>query len=160
MIRFFQFSIIGCVLAISAVTCLRPASAQAVAEPVASVDLVLAADDARIAAMTEGDTEALREVLDDDLHYAHSNGTVDTKASLIELIASGRTKYLEYEPQPRRVTFPVPGIAVVTGRTDVVVENEKGRNALTLSYLALWREVRGAWRFLAWQSARLPPAQP
>lgn len=131
-----------------------------VAEHASATDLILAADDRRIEAMTRVDAAALDAILDDDLHYAHSSGTVDTKDSFIDLVTSGRTKYLEYEPQPRRVTFPLPGVAIMTGRTDVVVENEKGRNAFTLSYLAVWREVRGEWLFFAWQSARLPPAQP
>jgi hypothetical protein len=27
-----------------------------------------------------------------------------------------------------------------------------------LNYLAVWREEKGAWRFLAWQSCKNPPA--
>lgn len=117
---------------------------------------VVEADDARIAATMKADGTALGAILDDDLHYAHSNGTVDTKQSFIDQVVSGQLKYLEYEPLRREVTFPREGIAIVTGRARVVVESGKGRSEFTLSHLAVWREVAGDWKFLAWQSARLP----
>lgn len=135
----------------------RDAAAQAVVEVDTKVAAVFEADDARIAAMTSADETALTAILDDELHYAHSSGMVDTKKSFIDLVVSGRSKYLEYEPLAREVTFPRDDVALMTGRARVVVENEKGRNEFTLSYLAVWRRVRGEWKFLAWQSARLPP---
>lgn len=118
---------------------------------------VLEADDARIAATTKADESTLKAILDDDLHYAHSNGAIDTKESFIEHVVSGRLKYLEYDPIEREATCPREGIALVKGRARVVVESAKGRSEFTLSYLAVWRDVGGSWKFLAWQSARLPP---
>lgn len=141
-------------VALLVVVC-RPAASQVVVDAAADTETVLAADDRRIAAMTTVDTTALEAVLDDDLRYAHSNGTVDTKQSFIDLVESGRTKYLEYRPAERHVTFPAEGIALVAGRAELVVENDTGRNAITLSYLAVWREVQGEWKLRAWQSARL-----
>lgn len=118
-----------------------------------------AADDARIAAMVTADTAALEPLLSVDLRYAHSNGTVDTKASLLDLVGSGRTRYVAYDVAAREFTFPAPGIALMTGRADVEVETAEGRRGMVLAYLAAWRLERGAWRFLAWQSARLPPPE-
>lgn len=132
------------------------AVAQVAVTAATSSELVLEADDARIRAMTTVDEPALEAILDDDLHYAHSNGTVDTKESFIDLVGSGRSKYLEYEPLQREVTFPRGDMALMTGRARVVVENDNGRNEFTLGYLAVWRQVQGEWKFLAWQSARLP----
>ena len=151
---------IGSREALAQATAERDSAIAAERDSATTADVVIAADDRRIEAMTRVDAAALDAILDDDLHYAHSSGTVDTKDSFIDLVTSGRTKYLEYEPHQRRVTFPVTGIAVMAGRADVVVENDKGRNAFTLSYLAIWRKVRGQWLFHAWQSARLPPSQP
>lgn len=136
------------------------AFAQAVAEIAADQAEVLAADGVRIEAMTTADRPLLEEILDDDLHYAHSNGVVDTKDSLIDLITSGRTTYVAYEPAERHVSFPVEGIAIVSGRAAIVVRNQQGRNEFTVSYLAVWRRAIDGWKFLAWQSARLPPATP
>lgn len=135
----------------------RDAAAQAVVEVDTKVAAVLEVDDARIAAMTSVDETALTAIFDDELHYAHSSGMVDTKESFIDLVVSGRSKYLEYESLERDVTFPRDDVALMAGRARVVVENDKGRNEFTLSYLAVWRQVQGEWKFLAWQSARLPP---
>ncbi len=121
-------------------------------------EAVLAADDARIAAMRAPDRGALEEVFSDDLHYAHSNGVVDTKTSFIEILTSGTTKYLGYDHQERRATLAAPGVAVVSGRARIQAESKGAQMDSVLSYLAVWRLEEGKWRFLAWQSCRLPPA--
>ena len=121
---------------------------------------VLQSDDARIAAMKKADRAALEAIFSDDLHYAHSNGVVDTKASFVEVLTSGATKYLAYELQERRVSLPAPGVALVSGRARIQAESKGGQMDAVLSYLAVWRLEKGAWRFLAWQSCRLPPVQP
>jgi ketosteroid isomerase-like protein len=115
-----------------------------------------AADDARIAAMREPDRAALEAAFSDELRYAHSNGVVDTKASFIEILTTGKTKYLGYDLVERQFTFPAPGIALMTGKARIQAESAKGKMDSVLSYLAVWREENGAWRFLAWQSCRLP----
>ena len=57
---------------------------------------VLKADDERTAAYTAADKEKLDAILSDDLRYAHSNGGVDTKSSMIEALTSGKTKYKSF----------------------------------------------------------------
>lgn len=126
------------------------------AAPPAATAALVAADDARIAAMRQPDRAALEAAFSDELRYAHSNGIVDTKASFIEILVSGKTKYLAYDPVERQFTFPAPGIALMTGKARVQAESPKGKMDNTLSYLAVWREENGAWKFLAWQSCRLP----
>jgi hypothetical protein len=46
----------------------------------------------------------------------------------------------------------------MTGRFDVkaVVGNSAAES--TIGYLAVWRLEQGEWKFLAWQSCKLPPA--
>lgn len=114
------------------------------------------ADDTRIAAMKATDRPQLAAIFSDELHYAHSSGTVDTKASFIDALVGQRTKYVAYEHEERKFTFPAPGIALMTGRARLEVANAAGGMKATLSYLAVWREEQGQWRFLAWQSCRLP----
>lgn len=131
--------------------------AQANDAPIAALT---AADDARIAAMKSPTKEALTAVFSDDLHYAHSNGIVDTKTSFIDVLTSGATKYLGYDHQQRQFTFPAPGIALMSGQTRIQAVTAKGQIDSILSYLAVWRLEEGQWRFLAWQSCRLPTANP
>ena len=113
-------------------------------------------DDARVAAMKAADREKLTAIFSADLRYAHSSGTVDTKQSYIESLTSGRTKYLTLDYEERAFTFPAPGIALMTGRAHVKVANATGEVDMQLSFLSVWREENGKWRFLAWQSCKLP----
>ena len=115
------------------------------------------ADDARVAATKSADREKLTAIFSDDLRYAHSSGTVDTKQSFIESLTSGRTKYVALDYEERAFTFPAPGIALMTGRAHVKVANATGGVDMLLSFLGVWREENGHWRFLAWQSCKLPP---
>ena len=119
-----------------------------------------AADDARVAAMLAADRSALTALLSDGLHYAHSSGTVDTKDVFIDLLASGKTRYLGYEHVERRFSQVAPGIALMTGRARIQAQSARGTMDSVLSYLAVWRLEEGRWRFLAWQSCRLPAAEP
>ena len=114
------------------------------------------ADTERVAAMKSADREKLAAILSDDLRYAHSSGTVDTKQSFIESLTSGRTKYVALDYEERAFTFPAPGIALMTGRAHVKVTNATGEVDMLLSFLSVWREENGRWRFLAWQSCKLP----
>ena len=135
-------------LCLAWVPCIRAEDARTAA--------LAAADDARVAATKTADREKLAEIYSDDLRYAHSSGTVDTKQSYIESLTSGRTKYLTIEYEERTFTFPAPGIALMTGRAHVKVANATGEVDMVLSFLSVWREENGKWRFLAWQSCKLP----
>jgi len=119
------------------------------------------ADDDRVAAFKAGDSAGLGAILSDELRYAHSNGVVDNKATLIDVIVSGRTKYVGYDYEERSFTFPAPKIALMAGRAHIKAETATGGMDGVLSFLAVWREeADGKWRFLAWQSCRLPAKAP
>jgi hypothetical protein len=119
---------------------------------------VQTADKARVAAMQSGDRDKLGAIFSDDLRYAHSSGVVDTKATFIDILATGKTKYVGYDYEEQSFTFPAPGIALMTGRAHVKAVTATGEMDSVLSFLAVWREENGQWRFLAWQSCKVPPA--
>ncbi len=121
---------------------------------------VQAADDARIAAMQKPSPEALQTILSDALRYAHSNGLVDTKTSLIDSLVQGKTRYLQMQYEEREFTFPAPEVALMSGRVKVHVQTPTAEITATLLFLGAWKLEKGAWRFLAWQSCKIPPAQP
>jgi ketosteroid isomerase-like protein len=155
------------IVVVATIACVRGGRAeQAVVSPPAAVPHreelaaeVLAADDARIAALTSGDVETLAGWLADDLRYVHSNGAVDTKESFLELVRSGRSRYAAYEPLERTVRFPAADVALDSGRARLRVETADGPIEATFHYLACWRRDVDGWRFTAWQSAR-PPQSP
>jgi ketosteroid isomerase-like protein len=126
----------------------------------ASLTSIRAADEQRVAAVKGSDAARLASILSDDLRYAHSTGGVDTKKSYIESLTSGRLKYVDYDYEERNFTFPAPGVALMTGRVHVKSKTATGESESVLGFLAVWREEKGEWKFLAWQSCKLPPAKP
>ena len=117
-----------------------------------------ATDDARVAAMKARDGAKLAGYLSDDLHYAHSNALVDTKASFIELITSGKAKYLRLDYAQRDFTFPAPGMATMTGFFDVKAVINEATTESRICFLGVWRQEKGEWKLLAWQTCKVPPA--
>lgn len=122
----------------------------------AGLAAVKAADKARVAAMQSADKDKLSAIFSDELRYAHSNGVVDTKPSFIEILTAGKTKYVGYDYEEQNFTFPAPGIALMTGRAHIKAVTATGEMDNVLSFLAVWRQEHGEWRFLAWQSCKLP----
>ena len=117
-----------------------------------------AADDERVAAILSGDAKRLNAIFSDALSYTHSNGDFDTKSTYLGKLVSGSTKYTTYQyAGERKFTLLAPGIAMMNARVRIIGRSEAtpDLNILT-SVLALFREEQGKWRFLAWQSARLP----
>lgn len=129
-------------------------------EKPADLAAVIAADEARVAAFKKPTAEALEKIFSSDLHYAHSTGVVDTKASFIDVLASGKTRYVAVDYEDRDFSFPAPGIALMTGRVRIQAVTPDAALDNLLSFLAVWRLEEGRWRFLAWQSCRLPPPAP
>ena len=131
---------------------------QAFAEENPQLAAVKATDKARVTAMQSPDRDKLSAIFSDDLRYSHSNGVVDTKASFIDILTTGKTKYVGYDYEEQNFTFPAPGIALMSGRAHVKAVTATGEMDSVLSFLAVWREEGGQWRFLAWQSCKLPAA--
>lgn len=121
---------------------------------------VRAADDERVAATIAADPVRLDALLADQLHYAHSNGFIDTKASFIESLTSRRVVYESSDYAQRDFIPAGPGIVLMKGRVRFKVGLGAERNLIDLNFLAVWREEGGRWRFLAWQSSRNPPPAP
>lgn len=115
-----------------------------------------AADDRRVAAIVNRDKLALENVFSKDLRYAHSTGAVDEKAGYVDLIISGRTKYIVYDYLERKFTFPAPTVALMAGKVHIKSITGASENDSILSYLAVWRKEDETWRFLAWQSCKHP----
>lgn len=145
------------VLCASALSCVH---AQDDSRTTALTTALTTADNARVGAMLRPDSAALGAALSDELRYAHSNGIVDTKDSLIDTLLKGRTKYLSYDYEERKFSFPAPEIALMSGRAHIKAATASGEMDSVLSYLSVWRLEKGQWRFLAWQSCRLPAAKP
>jgi hypothetical protein len=117
---------------------------------------VLAAEDARFAAMVAGDAEGLRRALAEDLEYVHSTGVAEGRDELIASITSGRTRYAAVTGLERQVVMLAPDAALVRGTGRFAVFAGTTPLELKLRYLAVYSREEGAWRLRSWQSLRQP----
>lgn len=115
-----------------------------------------AADDARVAAMVSGEPARLAAVFSDELLYVHSSGKADTKASFTEALTSGKSKYNAITYEQREFREVAPGLVLMNGRCRVKLGKAAPFTELHLSFLAAYRLEKGQWRFLAWQSCKMP----
>jgi ketosteroid isomerase-like protein len=112
-------------------------------------------EERRYAAMIAADTAALDALLCDDLRYTHSNCVVDTKASLLDLLGSGKLAYRAARPVIDDVL--VHGdTAVLTGSMELDVTVGGADRTVKGRFTDVWVRDGGAWRFAAWQSTPLP----
>lgn len=124
--------------------------------PVADLDAVLAAEDARFAAMVAADPEAMRRWFADDLVYVHSTAVVEDREQLIAAIVSRRLQYLAIEPSARQVVFQGADAAFVHGVGHINARSGDKTLDFQARYLAVYGLQDGVWRLRAWQSLRLP----
>jgi hypothetical protein len=115
-----------------------------------------AADNERMAATKAADRSRLDAILSDQLHYAHSSGKIDTKASYIESLVTHSTVYESFEYKQQDFTVAAPGVVLMTGHVIVKVISNGAHLENDLNILAVWREEKGKWRFLAWQASKNP----
>jgi uncharacterized protein (TIGR02246 family) len=127
-------------------------------QPAASPDAaaVLAAEDARFAAMVAADAEAMRRFFAEDLAYVHSTGRVVNGEQLIREIQDGSLRYRAVTPLERQVDFMGPDSALVRGLARIEATAGTKPVEFQARYLAIYARDGGSWRLRAWQSLRLP----
>jgi hypothetical protein len=79
---------------------------------------VLASQDARFRAMIEEDLAKLNRLLDDDLHYSHTRGNVESKVQFLSTIESKRIDYIAAKRRDVEVRL-LGNTTVVTGLSDM-----------------------------------------
>jgi ketosteroid isomerase-like protein len=116
---------------------------------------VLAADDARYAAMIAQDFAALDRLLADDLLYTHSTAATDTKAAYLAALRGGKYRYKAARCEG--VTVRIHGTtAIVNGRGFIEVDVDGVPRSLTNAFMNVWVRTPEGWRMTAWQSTPVP----
>ena len=115
------------------------------------MDEILALEDRRIEAMVKGDVRALGEILADDLIYTHTTARLDTKASFIDAVKTGKSNYKSVDRKDVEVRS-LGDTAVVTGHAKFHV----GVNKFEARFIDVYAKRNGAWQMVAWQSTRVP----
>jgi ketosteroid isomerase-like protein len=109
----------------------------------------------RYAAMVDGDLDALDELLSDDVMYAHSDASVDSKASYLEMLRTGALIYHELEHTTEAVVSR-PGVVIVGGTMSGSIHMNGSAKTLNSRVAAVWIAEDGRWRLAAFQPTPIP----
>lgn len=120
---------------------------------------VKTAELARFKANVDADAKALGLLLADDLDYVHSNGDIDTKASFIESLTSGRRDYLSMTGDIQKVRI-YGDVAVIRGLARVTVATNGKSQDLDIGYSDTWIWKDNRWQLTGWHSSRYPASTP
>lgn len=117
------------------------------------MSLVVTSEEARFAAMSANNLEALEDLLEDDLHYVHGNGMVEGKAEFLRKIRSGERHYRRFASRGRKMRHE-NGFTFVFGEAEVEVDVEAGLIEDVLVYTAIYRDAPHP-RLMAWHAVKV-----
>ena len=115
---------------------------------------VARAVDAFSKAMIAADKAALESLTAEELSYGHSSPKVDTRASFVDSIVTGKSAFKTIDLT--RQTIQVVGdIAIVRAHfaSDIIPEGRPGH--VELEMLMIWQKRGGAWKLLARQAFKV-----
>jgi hypothetical protein len=118
------------------------------------VEVVLKTDQARLAAMMAGDGTALGRLMSEELVFVHSDGRTESKAAYVTNMLAGDTQYADAKTADVRTMEPAPGVVILFGAQQMRKRLGPTWSEVKLRFMAVWREERGTWRMVAWQSMR------
>jgi ketosteroid isomerase-like protein len=121
-----------------------------------AVEEVLAAEQARIAALERSDVAALTAIMAEDVSYVHASGKVDSRQSYLAAIRSGQLHYISWRPESLHVRV-LGDTAVLTGEYEVRVLDARVQSRpfdIDILILSVYARREGQWRQIAWQSTR------
>jgi len=126
------------------------------AKDVARETALKSAEMSRFEAQVNADAKALGNLLDDGLEYTHSNGDLDTKASFIDSLVTGKRDYISSTATIETVRI-FGDVGVIRGKAKVTVGGkDRQPQDLSIGYTDIWLWKNGRWQMTAWRSARLP----
>ena len=114
---------------------------------------VKAVEIARFASTVAGDSTAVGKVLADDLEYCHSSGVCETKAEYMEMMTSGKRKYVALVPTVNSVRM-FADVALVSGTATVTVSTDGKSQDIHIGFtdVYVWRDQR--WQMTSWRSTK------
>lgn len=114
---------------------------------------VKAVEIARFASTVAGDSKAVGQVLADDLEYCHSNGMCETKTEYMQMMTSGKRKYVAITPTVNTVRL-FGDVALVSGTATVTVVTDGKSQDIHIGYsdVFVWRDKR--WQMTSWRSTK------
>ena len=146
-------------LLVAVISAATTMSAPSFAKDDARESLLRAAEATRFQAQVDADAKVLAPLLDDHLEYVHSDGELDSKASFIESLTSGKRDYVATTPTIGSVRI-FGDVAVIRGRALVTIAEHGRTRDLDIGYTDVWIWKDARWQMTAWRSARMPAPTP
>jgi ketosteroid isomerase-like protein len=122
----------------------------------AAEDAVLQLEQQWEDALIKSDVDALTKLYDDKIIYTHSSGKVDTKASYINAIKSGATKYQSMKRDDLKVEV-YGQAAIVSCHWDVHILSQGNKVDINARYLHVYVQQKDGWKMVAHESTRISP---
>jgi hypothetical protein len=116
---------------------------------------VLQAQDHRFALTAGGDLDELAGMLTDDMTYTHSSAAMDTKATFLDSLRSGRVRYVSIEPEERSVRM-YGDAGVIQGVAHVLVKVPDRDIDVRLRFTELYVKQDSQWKMALWHSTKVP----
>lgn len=124
--------------------------------PLFAQNTILSSEDARFRAQVARDTNALRNLLAEDLIYIHSNALVETKTDFLNSINKGTFIYQFMQPEEGRTIRTYGKMGISNGVVQVKGILNNNPFDIKLRYTAVYNKQKGAWKLVSWQSTRVP----
>ena len=142
---------IGLLAALTAVTTASPLAQSSDAERA-----VLERQQARFAAAMAQDTAALEQMLADELRYCHTTGAVDTKATLLDTVRTGRIRWLDMHPSGMEArVYGDVGIVAGEIRQTITVSGREDPIDLRIRTIDVYVKRDGRWQLTEFQASRM-----
>jgi hypothetical protein len=111
---------------------------------------------ARFEAALHNDVAALDPMLADDLDYCSFRGDCLNKAQYLDLVKSGRLKYLSATPTVSKIKLSAD-TAVATGVATVTALRDGAETTIHISWAAVLAWRMGRWQMTTWTSTLIDP---
>jgi ketosteroid isomerase-like protein len=108
-------------------------------------------DRTRRQAMVAADVATLTELLADSLMWVHATARTDTKAGLLQAIASGATRYLSIDVSEESYR-QFGDVALLSGLAAMRLEVGGAARDLENRYTIVWHRRDADWQVVNWQS--------
>ena len=106
-------------------------------------------------AIVSRDAAVLDKLLADDLIYGHASGVLDTKATYLGKIRSGKQVYATLERKNVSVRILDANNAMTHSWMHVTGVNQDGKFDDRVMMLHIWTKRNGAWQLAGHQTARV-----
>jgi len=100
--------------------------------------------------------KGLEDLCSDQLSYGHSSGKLDTKASFIDDLLTGKSDFVSitFVDQTMKIS---DNVALVRHKLTGETKADGKVSPVNLNILLVFQKQKGQWKFLARQAARINP---